>query len=177
MSNFLSLPVLALAAILQVTVIPRVSVLGGRPDLVLLIVLSWTLNGSLEEGVVWAFVGGLCTDLLSAAPLGTSAAGMVILAFMVHAVRQQLYTVGIFTLIWVVLLGTLFQHLSITVILVLTGFAPAFAGRLGYGVIVQQMTTFVFPTMIYNLVVILPTYGMIRRIQMRVDTDKRRFTS
>jgi rod shape-determining protein MreD len=176
MSNFLSLPILALAAILQVTVIPRISVLGGRPDLVLLIVLAWVLNATLEQGIVWAFVGGICTDLLSAAPLGTSATGMIILAFMIHTVRQQLYTVGLFTLIWVVLLGTLVQHIVITLILALTGFAPAFAARLGYAVIVQQLTSFVFPTMIYNLIAILPVYGLIRRIQIRVDTGKRVFT-
>jgi rod shape-determining protein MreD len=175
MGNFLSLPILALAAVLQVTVTARLNILGGRPDLVLLIVMAWTLNATLEEGVIWAFVGGICTDLLSAAPLGTSAAGLVILVFMFHAVRQQIYTVGLFTLIWVVLLGTLFQHIAVMVILMLTGFAPAFTDQLGYGVIFQEFTSLIFPTMVYNLIVIVPIYAVMRRIQRRVTTDKRLF--
>ncbi len=156
MGNFVSLPILALAAVLQVTVTARLSIFGG-----------------LEEGVVWAFVGGICNDLLSAAPLGTSIVGMVLLVFMVHALRRQIYTVGLFTLIWVVLLGTLFQHIVIIVILMLTGFAPAFSSQLGYGVIVQQFTSLILPTMVYNLIVIVPIYAFTRSIQVRVQSGRR----
>lgn len=175
MGNFLSLPILALAAVLQVTVTPRLSLLGGRPDLVLLVVIAWTLNATLEQGVLWAFVGGLCNDILSAAPLGTSIVGMVILVFVVHAVRQQIYSVGLFTLIWVVLLGTVVQHISVMIILLLSGFGPAFAERLGYSVVVQEIISLIFPTMVYNLIVIVPIYSLIRRIQVRVRSDKRSF--
>jgi rod shape-determining protein MreD len=175
MGSFLSLPILALAAILQITVMPRLSLLGGHPDLVLLIVLSWTLNSTLEQAIVWAFVGGITTDLLSAAPLGTSVVGMVIIIFFVHTARQQIYTVGIFTLLWVAILGTLVQHITIIIILLLTGFSPAFSSQLGYGVVFQDMTSLIFPTMLYNLIVILPIYGFTRRIQIRTGQDKRLF--
>lgn len=169
MGSFLSLPILILAAVIQVTIMPRINILGGRPDLVFLLVMAWSLNTSLEQGIIWAFVGGISSDLLSAAPLGTSIVGMIILVFIIHGAREQIYRVGLFTLIWVVVLGTFFHRIVIILILIFAGFSPAFAERLGYGVVIQQITSFVFPTMIYNLVVMLPIYSFVRRIQKQIQ--------
>lgn len=168
MGNFLSLPILALAAALQASVVPQLSVLGGRIDLVFLLVISWALNAPLEQGVTWAFVGGIVKDLLSAAPLGTTTFGLLIVVFAIYALRQQLYNVGIFTLIWVTVLGTLFQQIVILIILFISGFQPANADRLGYGVVFQEITYTVLPTVFYNLVLILPVYWLVRHIQRRV---------
>jgi rod shape-determining protein MreD len=127
--------------------------------------MSWALNASLEQGIVWAFIGGICKDLLSAAPLGTSVLGMLIIIFAMHSIRSHFYSVGIFTLLWVTLAGTIVQQLSIFIILLITGFAPAFASRLGYGIVLQQISYITLPTIVYNLALILPIYWMVRRIQ------------
>src|SRR6185436_7206624 len=116
MGNFLSIPIMMLVAALQVTVMPQISFLGGRPDLVLLVVVSWALNSSLEQAVLWAFAGGICRDLLSAAPIGTSVIGLILIIFAIHAVRGQLFSVGIFTLIWVSLIGTVIQEFSVLIV-------------------------------------------------------------
>ncbi|MCZ7670303.1 MAG: rod shape-determining protein MreD [Chloroflexi bacterium] len=42
-------------------------------QLLLLVVVSWTLLHGLEEGLVWAFVAGLCIDLFSIGPTGATA--------------------------------------------------------------------------------------------------------
>jgi rod shape-determining protein MreD len=176
MSNFLSLPLLALAAALQVTLAPRISILGGTPDLVLLVVVAWSLNVALEQGILWAIVGGLCKDLLSAAPLGTSIIGMVLLLSVVSLVRQQLYAVGVFTLVWVILLGTVVQFVTTLVILFASGFQPAFADQLGYGVVFQEISYILLPTIVYNLIGIFPTYWVVRRLQ-RVGNRPGRLSS
>lgn len=176
MSNFLSLPLLALAAALQVSLAPHISILGGTPDLVLLVVVAWSLNATLEQGVLWAVIGGLCKDLLSAAPLGTSIVGMVLLLSFVSLVRQQLYAVGVFTLVWVIMLGTVIQFVTTIIILVGSGFEPAFTNQLGYGVIFQEISYILLPTIVYNLIGIFPTYWVVRRLQ-RAGSRPRRFSS
>lgn len=177
MGAFLSLPILALAAALQASVMPQISILGGQPDLVFLLVISWTLNTTLEQGVTWAFVGGIIKDLLSAAPLGTSAFGLLIIVFGIHTLRQQLYSVGIFTLIWVTVLGTLFQQITVMVILVVIGgFPPALADQVGYGALIQSITIIILPTVFYNLILILPIYALVRRIQRPLE-GRARFLS
>lgn len=160
-------------AVIQVTVLPQISILGGRPDLVFLVTTSWALNSRLEQGVLWVFVGGICKDLLSAAPIGSSIPGTIIIVFAIHAVRQQLYGVGLFTLIWVSVLGTLFQQICILLILNLSGFQPAFTDRLGYGAVLDQISFFVIPTIAYNLLTIVPVYWIVRRLQRSLISNER----
>jgi rod shape-determining protein MreD len=173
MGSFLSVPIMMLVAALQVTVMPQISFLGGRPDLVLLVVVSWALNSTLEQAVLWAFVGGICRDLLSSAPIGTSIIGLILIIFAIHAVREQLFSVGIFTLIWVSLVGTVIQEFCVLIVLLVSGFQPEFANQLGYGIIIDQFRLFMVPTIVYNLIGIIPVYIIVRIIQRAVGTNLR----
>jgi rod shape-determining protein MreD len=173
MGSFLSLPIMILAAALQVTLMPQIGFLGGRPDLVLLVIVSWALNSTLEQAVLWAFVGGICKDLLSAAPIGTSAIGLILIIFAIHTIRQQLFSVGLFTLIWVSLIGTIIQEFTILLIVLASGFQPQFASQLGYGIIITQFQLFIVPTIVYNLIGIIPVYVIVRIIQRAVGTNLR----
>src|SRR3989441_12000491 len=61
------------AALLQGTVAPLIAVGGARPSLPLLVAASWSVAAGAREGVWWAFLGGLASDLISAGPLGAFA--------------------------------------------------------------------------------------------------------
>jgi rod shape-determining protein MreD len=172
MGSFISIPILALAVALQASVVPQFSILGGRPDLIFLLTIAWALNSSLEEGVIWAFTGGILKDLLSAVPTGTSVVGMVILVFGVHFVRQQIYRVSFISLVWITLLGSFFQQIVILVIMFLTGFQPAYLSSQGIQPLATDLTYVIFPTMVYNLALMFPVYWFVRRIQKRVQREK-----
>src|SRR2546428_13798995 len=58
------------AALLQGTVAPLIAVGGARPSLPLLVAASWSVAAGAREGVWWAFLGGIVSDLISAGPLG-----------------------------------------------------------------------------------------------------------
>jgi rod shape-determining protein MreD len=58
------------AAVLQAAVGGLVVVAGAFPSLPVLAAASWSVAAGAREGLWWAFVGGLATDLLSAGPLG-----------------------------------------------------------------------------------------------------------
>lgn len=167
MGSTLSLPILALAAILQASIVPQFSILGGRPDLVFLLVVSWALNAPLVEGLVWAFVGGVLQDLMSAAPTGTSVIGLVLIVFALDVLRQQVYRVGLITLMWVALVGTLVQQIVVMIVLSLSGFGIPFVNNFSYVVL---------PTVFYNFVLIFPVYFVARQIQKRVAGRARFFS-
>ncbi len=61
-----------LAAIVQSTILPHVPLLGLIPNLVLLLVVGWSFQRGANEGVIWAMIGGLASDLASGARLGIS---------------------------------------------------------------------------------------------------------
>ena len=164
MSNWLSLPVLAFAAILQSTFVPQIRILGGGPDLVFLFVLAWALNTRIENGVTWAFVGGILQDTLSAAPTGASAIGMILLVFLINQINRQVYGVSLAVIAALVLAGTLMQQVIMMLVLRLSGFAinP-----------IESFTYVVVPTMAYNFVFIWPIYWFVRRLQKRYTRDGR----
>jgi rod shape-determining protein MreD len=77
MSPYLLIPLLGATALLQVTVAPRLALAGIKPDLMLIVVVSWSLLRGGREGIVWAFLGGLWLDLLAGGPLGVSALALM----------------------------------------------------------------------------------------------------
>jgi rod shape-determining protein MreD len=175
MGSFLSLPILALAAALQVSVVPQFTIFGGRPDLIFLLVVTWSLNSTLEEAVVWVFVGGIMKDLLSINPVGTSIVGMLLVVFAIHLIRQQMYQVGVISLVWIALLGTFVQLVTTLLILLVMGLRPARTLDTTLVVLLREITYVLPATIVYNLVFIFPVYWFVRRIQRRVSRDRRLF--
>ncbi len=163
----LSLPLVLLAVAAQATFVPQIRFLGGGPDLVLLMVVAWSVNSELEDAVVWAFVGGIMQDLLSAAALGTSVVGLLVIVFGVHFISRQVYRIGLLLILVIAAVGTVIQGLFVPFILTLTGFR------------VDPLYALVYvglPTLGYNAAFIWPVYGFIRGIQRRFYQDERIFT-
>jgi rod shape-determining protein MreD len=69
------------AAVLQVTLAPRLEVFGAFPNLVLLAVVGWTLIRGAGPGIRWAIGGGLLLDLVSPGPLGVHALALAVAAY------------------------------------------------------------------------------------------------
>jgi rod shape-determining protein MreD len=164
MGGFLSLPILALLAAIQASVMPHVRFWDGAPDLVFLFVLSWSIHAPLDEGVTWALVGGIMQDLLSIAPVGMSSIGMILIVFAVHYLSRQVQRVGFFLIIGLVLAGSLFQQMMIWLLFGVLGFTTN---------LIDDFSFVIIPTIIYNLALIWPVYGMARLIQRRFAAGRR----
>ena len=62
-----------MAALLEVAVIGYLEVGQAHPHPVLVIGVIWTVATGLEDGLAWAFVGGIALDVLTFRPLGSTA--------------------------------------------------------------------------------------------------------
>lgn len=82
MNVYASFALMLFLALVQVSVMPFVKVLGARPDLVLVAVIAWTLLRGARDGLYWAFIGGLILDMLSGAPFGTMILGLCVVALL-----------------------------------------------------------------------------------------------
>lgn len=164
MGHWLSIPILGFAAILGSTFVPQIRVFGGQPDLILLFVVSWAIVSPLEEAITWAFVGGIFADLLSAAPTGTSVIGMIFIAFLIDRIKSQLISVNVLILFGFTLTAVAVQWLSQSVIIAFSGYAirPF-----------EQFFYTLLPAAVYNVVFVIPTYLLIRRVK-RGFTPRRR---
>jgi rod shape-determining protein MreD len=76
----LGLLIVIVAALIQEGVISYVNVDSVRPDIVLLLVVGWSLLRGVEEGMLWGLVGGFVVDALTGLPMGTSSTAYVVVA-------------------------------------------------------------------------------------------------
>lgn len=90
LARALALVLLVLAAVLQTTLVAPLPLPGGRPDLVLLVVLALALVGGRGAGAIAGFAGGLLTDLSSAQPLGTAALVLCVVGYLAGMAGREL---------------------------------------------------------------------------------------
>jgi rod shape-determining protein MreD len=88
-SIYLAVPIMLVLAIIQASVLPKFPILGFVPLPVLLVSLTWGLLHTLEEGVAWAFVGGLFVDLFSIGPMGSTALALMAAVAVVVFIKRN----------------------------------------------------------------------------------------
>jgi rod shape-determining protein MreD len=147
------LPLLALAAVVQATVLARFRLAGGTVDLVLLLALSWTLIGEWQGGAIWGLIGGLFLDLLSGGPLGANALGLVPVAYLASLSEGRFWRSHVLLPLATVLLGTVLYHLIYLAALAATGHAVDWLGALA------RVT---LPAVLLNTLLMLPVYHLLR---------------
>lgn len=120
----MTLPIAALGALItaliETSVLPEMPIFGAYPDLLLTFVVVAAIVMGFEDGMVWAFVGGLMVDMLTPGrPIGAvTLALLVVVGLSVAGSRVFGHTrlaavVGTFAMTWVF-------HALFLVVLVLT---------------------------------------------------------
>ncbi|MCU0498437.1 MAG: rod shape-determining protein MreD [Anaerolineae bacterium] len=155
---FLGIPLLILAAVLQGTLIPVLVGSNGNPNLVFLMVISWAVHGTLRQNVIWAFVGGITLDLLSILPIGTTVIPLMILAIFLYEVGDRFAGFGLLVMIGIALFGTIFYQITLLLLITLLGYRVSW---------LPELTSILIPTVFYNVILIVPIYGFVRRLQRR----------
>lgn len=122
-SVYVAIPLMAVLAILQATVLSRFPIIGVVPQPALLAALAWGLLRGPWEGMVWAFIGGLFLDLYSLGPMGvTSLALMVAVPLLVRA-RQSLPEDSIIITALLLVSGFTIYFIVYIIVLALAGFS------------------------------------------------------
>lgn len=110
MSLYFGIPILLVAAVLQSVWVEGIQILGGRPDLALLLTVTWAIIRGANEGAVWGFVAGIFCDLLSGGAFGMWTLALTAVGFLagqpwVHALGPTLIRLALMSA-----LGTLVGH-------------------------------------------------------------------
>jgi rod shape-determining protein MreD len=116
------------AALLETSVLPAATAAGPRADLVLVLTVVSTMVLGIEDGLTWAFVGGLMLDFLEPEhQVGTSSLVLLLVAGLAVGVarllpqrRALVAALTVFALSWV------YQALSIVVLTATAGTPTVF---------------------------------------------------
>lgn len=158
---YLAVPLMAVLAVVQTSVLPRFPVLGAVPQLLFLVALAWGILRGLEQGLYWAFIAGFFVDLFSLAPMGISSlafmvgVGVPVLLLPVLPPRRLLVAITLAGL------GTLLYLAVYLVTLRLFGHGIAATGLLDFP-----------PLIMLHLILIVPLYVLMANI-LRVTRPRR----
>jgi len=121
MSLYLAVPLLTVVALLQNAWLSRVSLFGSRLDLMFLLVLGWTIVRGVNEGMIWAFIGGLMIDLLSGGPIGATILALLSVAFVGHQPWGEGLGAPLIRVLLLAFVASLAYHVVLLAVLTSTG--------------------------------------------------------
>jgi rod shape-determining protein MreD len=150
------LPILAL---LQVSVVNHLAFRGILPGIVLICVVDWGILRGTDEGMLWAFVAGLCLDVFSGWPPGTNTVALVIVASIVSLGQGTFIRTHALLPPATVFGATILFYAIALFILESTSHPVAWGDALRDSVI---------PIAIYNAILNIPGFRLIQRLEHRV---------
>jgi len=152
----IGVPLLALLAVLQSSVLSYMRFLDGRPDLILLAVVAWGLTGRARESMAWGLTGGLFLDLLSGLPIGTNALVLVVIAYLVSFLEGRFWEAHLLMPLSVTLIASLIYHFSGLGAIALSGRGIDLSMAIG---------RIIMPSTFLNLLLALPITQLARSVR------------
>jgi rod shape-determining protein MreD len=145
-SLYLAVPLMATLALLQSAVFSRLPISGLQ--LLLLIVIAHTLLEGPQEGILWAFVAGICLDLFSLSPVGATSLAYMGTVLAIALIQRNLPANRVLLPLLLAALGTAVYFFIYLLILSLLGYP------------VNWQATGVTTVIILHTVLILPLYWL-----------------
>jgi len=101
---------LAFAALFQSVLGPSLPLVRGRPDLVLVVVLAWSMLRGSGEGAFVGFLGGLLLDSVTYTPFGINTALFGLIGYGVGLPEVNAYRGNLPYFLGITMLATLAYH-------------------------------------------------------------------
>jgi rod shape-determining protein MreD len=148
----LSIPVLAFALMLQTIIISTLPLLSGYADLVLLVLIAWSLQERVRAAWVWALAAGLMVGLVSALPALVPLTGYLIVTAISRLFLRRVWQSPILAMFLVTFVGSLLTQGIAMVVLIVTGTSLPIG---------DSLNLVILPSTLLNLLLALPVYAVI----------------
>lgn len=155
MSLLIALPILGGLAIFQSAILGRVPLLMGTADILLLAVISWSLQERVDTAWQWSIIGGFFASLGSGLPFGILIMCYIITTGIALVVRKRVWKFPILAMFLMTFIGTFIVHFS------------SLAARLLSGVtipIIEAFYLITLPSLLLNVLLAIPMYYVIADI-------------
>ncbi len=154
------------AAILQSTLLSRPIVLDARPDLVVLLVVTFSVIQGVSEGLIGGLLGGLMVDLLSGVPFGAATLGMGLIGLLTGLGDANVYRANVVIPLVAVFLATVVYHSFLMLALQADGRAVEWISTLALETVpVAFMNAVLTPVALY----LVRKFGFQRQKEERLD--------
>ena len=153
---------MVVAAILQSSLLPRWSILHVTVNLILLLVVAWSIRRGIEAGLILAIIGGVALDILSVAPLGSSVIALGFAAIFAGSVGPGLRRTSVLLPLLITPVSSVIATLVAAFVLYLLG--PRFSWS-------ATVVLVVLPSAILDSAAMLVVYPLVSFIDHRAATS------
>ncbi|MBU4602975.1 rod shape-determining protein MreD [bacterium] len=113
--------IIVVALVTQLTLINSVTILGLKPDLLMVVVVVFSLRKGEKEGTISGFASGLLQDIFSTSLLGINALAKTVIGFTCGILKEEIFHEHILFIIPVITFIASFMQ-SILIFLLLRAF-------------------------------------------------------
>jgi len=153
MRNFIAVPVIILAVILQSSVVSGITLLSGYADLPLIVVAAWALQDRVDTAWHWAVAAGALVGFVSGVTWVIPVLGYVAVVALAKILQMRVWQAPLLAMFSISFLGTLVLDSLLYAALRLSGISIPFQDAFG----LQTL-----PRILLNLLVSIPVYAVIR---------------
>ena len=138
--------------ILQTTILSRITLLGGTADVVMLVVIAWSVQEEVDTNWEWAIIGGLVVGLVSKLPFYFYIPLFVTIAGFSYWLRRRFWQVPVISMFLTTVIGTALVQTATMLVLQFTGTPISFSEAFGFVIL---------PSLLLNLLLAIPVYAII----------------
>ena len=113
--------IIVVALVIQLTLINSVTILGLKPDLIMVVVVVFSLRKGEKEGTISGFASGLLQDIFSTGLLGINALAKTVIGFTCGILKEKIFHEHILFIIPIITFISSFLQ-SIVIFLLLRAF-------------------------------------------------------
>lgn len=153
MRNIIAFPLIALAVILQSSLISEIQLLNGYADLPMVILAAWALQERVESAWHWAAIACLLVGFISSLPWIIFVLGYFGIIFIARTLQRRVWQAPLLAMFSVVFIGTILIHILSFGILTILGTPFKFS---------EVVTLITLPTLLLNILFSIPIYTLMR---------------
>jgi len=141
--------------ILQSTVVTRMPLLHGTPDLILIFLLAWALQDRVKSAWHWCIIGSIYTSFYSALPFGTYIIAYLMATGVARLLKQRVWKAPILAMPAATFIGTLLvQIISVISLLIMGVNLP----------LVTVFNIIALPGLLLNLFLAIPVFFIMQDV-------------
>jgi cell shape-determining protein MreD len=137
---------------LQTIIISTLPILNGYADLILLVLVAWSLQERVRTAWIWTIIAGALVGFISALPLFVPVVCYLLVTAIARLVRRRVWQSPILAMFLVTFLGSLVSLGLTMAVLIVTGTPLPLE---------DSLNLVVLPATLLNLLLALPVYAVV----------------
>jgi len=142
---------------IQTGIISRINLLSGSADLILAILVTWSIQERVKTAWYWAVIAGLMVGYISGLPWFIPMAGYLLVVGVGRLLHRRVWQAVLLETFVVIFIGT-FGIQLLTV-----GYLALMGGSFQFGDVISLI---ILPSTLLNLLLVIPVYYLIKDLAL-----------